>query len=56
VQLSAQERAALGVHPGTLRVSIGIEDVDDLIDDLARALAGVAVAEPVAATEAQVPA
>jgi len=56
VLLSAQERAALGVHPGTLRVSIGIEDVDDLIDDLARALAGVAVAEPVTATEAQVPA
>ena len=33
------ERAAVGVHPGTLRVSIGIEDAADLIDDLARALA-----------------
>lgn len=37
--LSDAERAAVGVHPGTLRVSIGIEDAADLIDDLARALA-----------------
>lgn len=42
--LSAEERAAVGVFDGTLRVSIGIEDADDLIDDLARALA---VAAPV---------
>lgn len=46
--LSPDERAALGVEPGTLRVSIGIEDAADLVDDLARALAvatdvGVAV-------------
>lgn len=38
-QLSDDERAALGVYPGTLRVSIGIEDAADLIDDLAQALA-----------------
>jgi O-acetylhomoserine (thiol)-lyase len=31
-------RRALGVHPGTLRLSIGIEDVDDLIADLDRGL------------------
>ena len=36
----------LGVLPGTLRVSIGIEDVVDLIADLDRALAGVGVAIP----------
>lgn len=36
--LSAEERAAVGVLDGTLRVSIGIEDAADLIDDLARAL------------------
>lgn len=46
--LSPDERAALGVHDGTLRVSIGIEDVTDLIGDLAQALSvaadvGVAV-------------
>ncbi|MDR6868379.1 O-acetylhomoserine (thiol)-lyase [Microbacterium resistens] len=33
-----EERAVLGVAPGTLRLSIGIEDVDDLIEDLAEAL------------------
>lgn len=34
-------REALGVRPGTLRLSIGIEDVDDLIGDLDRALTSV---------------
>lgn len=36
--LTDAERAAVGVEPGTLRVSIGIEDVADLIDDLSQAL------------------
>ncbi|MGB4779575.1 O-acetylhomoserine aminocarboxypropyltransferase/cysteine synthase family protein [Microbacterium sp.] len=36
--LTEAERTAVGVFPGTLRVSIGIEDADDLIDDLAQAL------------------
>ncbi len=44
IHLTDDERVALGVHPGTLRLSIGIEDAADLIDDLAQALA--AVAEP----------
>ncbi|MFI8631807.1 O-acetylhomoserine aminocarboxypropyltransferase/cysteine synthase family protein [Microbacterium sp. NPDC077663] len=35
---SPDERTALGVHPGTLRLSIGIEDVDDLVADLDRGL------------------
>lgn len=39
---SPDERAAHGVHPGTLRLSIGIEDVDDLVGDLARGLAAAA--------------
>lgn len=39
--LTDDERRALGVEPGTLRLSIGIEDVADLIDDLAQALAVV---------------
>jgi O-acetylhomoserine (thiol)-lyase len=27
-----------GIGPGTIRLSIGLEDADDLIDDLGRAL------------------
>jgi O-acetylhomoserine (thiol)-lyase len=27
-----------GIGPGTIRLSIGLEDADDLIDDLKRAL------------------
>jgi O-acetylhomoserine (thiol)-lyase len=30
--------AAAGIGPGTIRLSIGLEDPQDLIDDLARAL------------------
>ena len=37
-QRTEQERELLGVRPGTLRLSIGIEDVEDLISDLARVL------------------
>jgi O-acetylhomoserine (thiol)-lyase len=33
-QLSDEELAAAGVGPGTIRLSVGIEDVDDLIWDL----------------------
>ncbi|MFC8799925.1 O-acetylhomoserine aminocarboxypropyltransferase/cysteine synthase family protein [Promicromonospora sp. NPDC057138] len=33
------EQAAGGVHPGTLRLSIGVEDLPDLIADLERGLA-----------------
>ena len=33
-----EERDILGVQPGTLRLSVGIEDVSDLIADLARVL------------------
>lgn len=33
-----EERDILGVRPGTLRLSIGIEDVDDLMADLAHVL------------------
>ena len=33
-QLSEEELAAAGVHAGTIRLSVGIEDVDDLIWDL----------------------
>ena len=36
--MSAAERAALGVGPGTVRVSVGIEDASDIVDDFAQAL------------------
>ena len=34
----AEARAALGIVDGLVRLSVGIEDVDDLIEDLERAL------------------
>jgi cystathionine beta-lyase/cystathionine gamma-synthase len=37
--LLPRERAELGVTPGTVRVSVGIEDSDDIIADFAQALA-----------------
>jgi cystathionine beta-lyase/cystathionine gamma-synthase len=43
-QLSAAERSAIGILPGTLRLSVGVEDVTDLIDDLERALTASAPA------------
>jgi len=36
--LSPEERAALGVGPGTVRVSVGIEDPADIVADFAHAL------------------
>jgi cystathionine beta-lyase/cystathionine gamma-synthase len=38
-KMSAAELRAAGVQPGTVRVSIGLEDADDLIHDLKQALA-----------------
>ena len=37
--MSPAERAELGVGPGTVRVSVGIEDADDIVADFAQALA-----------------
>jgi O-acetylhomoserine (thiol)-lyase len=37
-QLADEELAAAGIGPGTIRLSIGIEDADDLIWDLTQAL------------------
>ncbi|HEV8113923.1 MAG TPA: aminotransferase class I/II-fold pyridoxal phosphate-dependent enzyme [Planctomycetota bacterium] len=38
VKLSEAERAAAGIPPGLVRVSVGIEDVEDLIEDFEQAL------------------
>src|SRR5438094_5315660 len=37
-QLSEEELVTAGVAPGTVRLSVGLEDVDDLLWDLERAL------------------
>jgi O-succinylhomoserine sulfhydrylase len=36
--LTDAARAELGISPGTLRLSVGLEDADDLIEDIDRAL------------------
>lgn len=38
-RLSAQDRAAVGITDGTIRLSVGLEDADDLIADLRQAIA-----------------
>jgi cystathionine beta-lyase/cystathionine gamma-synthase len=38
-KMSARELAAAGVAPGTVRISVGLEDAADLIADLKQALA-----------------
>ncbi|MCG7309170.1 O-acetylhomoserine aminocarboxypropyltransferase/cysteine synthase family protein [Brachybacterium sp. ACRRE] len=42
--LSMEQRAACGVGEGTVRLSIGLEDVDDLLSDLQRGLAAARTA------------
>ena len=37
-RLSPEARAAVGITDGTLRISVGLEDVQDLIDDVTAAL------------------
>lgn len=39
VECTPEERAALGIPEGLVRYSAGIEDIHDLIEDLAQALA-----------------
>ena len=40
-RLSEEARLAVGVTPGMLRLSVGLEDAEDLIDDLKRGLAAL---------------
>ncbi|MDZ5646790.1 O-succinylhomoserine sulfhydrylase [Nitrospirillum sp. BR 11828] len=41
-RLTDEEKAKVGIGPGTLRLSVGLEDADDLRDDLAAGLAAAA--------------
>ncbi len=43
--ISAEERAALGIPDGFLRLSCGIEDADDIIGDLEQAVSGAVRSE-----------
>jgi cystathionine gamma-synthase len=38
---SPEERAALGIHENLIRLSVGLEDADDLVEDLDQALAAM---------------
>ena len=42
MRIGAEERAKLGIGDGTVRLSVGLEDVEDIIEDLAQALAAAA--------------
>ncbi len=45
--MTARQRAEIGIHPGCVRLSVGIEDAADLIADFEQALAAIApVKEP----------
>jgi O-succinylhomoserine sulfhydrylase len=41
-RLPAEQKAALGITPGLVRLSVGLEDAQDLLDDLQCALAAAA--------------
>ncbi|WP_027283157.1 O-succinylhomoserine sulfhydrylase [Rubritepida flocculans] len=41
MRIGAEERARLGITDGTVRLSVGLEDVADLIEDLAQALEAI---------------
>lgn len=43
-KIDAAERAALGITDGAIRFSVGLEDSQDLIDDLARGIAALPTA------------
>ncbi len=40
MRIGAEERAKLGIGDGTVRISVGLEDVEDIIADLTQALGG----------------
>nr|WP_314072973.1 O-succinylhomoserine sulfhydrylase [uncultured Roseococcus sp.] len=51
MRLAEEERARLGITAGTVRLSVGLEDVADLIEDLAEALDAISGAPAVRAAE-----
>ena len=37
-KLSLEERAAVGITDGLIRISVGLENADDILDDILQAL------------------
>jgi O-succinylhomoserine sulfhydrylase len=37
-KLTEDERAAIGIQPGSIRISVGLEDAEDILNDIAQAL------------------
>ena len=37
-KLTEEERAAVGITPGLIRISVGLEHPDDILDDILQAL------------------
>jgi O-acetylhomoserine (thiol)-lyase len=42
-EMGPQRRASMGIADSLIRISVGIEDIDDLIDDFDRALSGAPI-------------
>lgn len=55
-QLTPEEQEKVGVRPEMLRLSVGIEHIDDILDDLGQALehARTSIKEPVAASSGRI--
>lgn len=51
-ELSPGKRASLGITDGLIRISVGIEDIDDIAADIEQALAGLDVGKTVLKREA----
>jgi O-succinylhomoserine sulfhydrylase len=51
MRIGPEERAKLGITDGVIRLSVGLEDVEDLKDDLAQALATIGSAATAQAAE-----
>ncbi|RZK15965.1 MAG: bifunctional O-acetylhomoserine aminocarboxypropyltransferase/cysteine synthase, partial [Hymenobacter sp.] len=54
-QLSEAEQTASGVTPTLLRLSVGIEHIDDILADLGQALAAATAAAPQGEADASIP-
>lgn len=40
-KLTEEERLAIGINPGSIRISVGLEDITDILEDIELALNAV---------------
>ena len=40
-QLNNEQLVAAGINPGMIRLSVGLENIDDILDDIKQALAKI---------------